>query len=87
MAISSKSEEQDFINLPNQFERFTIKTVIDDPVEHYAKFVVAPLERGFGITLGNALRRVLLSALRCASVYAGKIEGDRQEFTAIPGCD
>ena len=87
MAISSKTEDQEIINLPNQFERFTIKTVIDDPVEHYSKFVVSPLERGFGITLGNALRRVLLSALPGASVYAVQIEGVRHEFTAIPGCD
>ena len=54
---------------------------------NYAKFLVSPLERGFGITLGNALRRVLLSALPGASVYAVQIEGVRHEFTAIKGCD
>ena len=51
------------------------------------RFVVEPLERGFGTTIGNALRRVLLSALPGASVYAVEIEGVRHEFTAIPGVE
>ncbi len=53
--------------------------------ETYAKFVVKPLERGFGITLGNALRRVLLSSLQGAAITSVKIEGVSHEFTAIPG--
>ena len=71
--------------LPNPFEPVSISTEVNDESEHYAKFVVKPLERGFGITVGNALRRVLLSALPGASVVAVQIEGVRHEFTAIPG--
>ena len=85
MAIVNQAEEKEIVNLPNQFQPFTIQTVIDEG--NYAKFLVSPLERGFGITLGNALRRVLLSALPGASVYAVQIEGVRHEFTAIKGCD
>lgn len=85
MAIVNKAEEKEIVNLPNQFQPFTVQTVIDEG--NYAKFLVSPLERGFGITLGNALRRVLLSALPGASVYAVQIEGVRHEFTAIKGCD
>lgn len=52
--------------------------------ENYGKFVVEPLERGFGITLGNALRRVLLSALPGAAVTQVKIEGVQHEFSILP---
>ena len=52
--------------------------------ENYGKFVVEPLERGFGITLGNALRRVLLSALPGAAVTQIKIEGVQHEFSTLP---
>jgi len=51
----------------------------------YGKLVVEPLEKGFGITLGNSLRRVLLSSIPGAAVTAVKIEGVPHEFTAIPG--
>ncbi|MEW5865810.1 MAG: DNA-directed RNA polymerase subunit alpha [Bacillota bacterium] len=51
----------------------------------YGKFVVEPLERGYGITLGNALRRVLLSSLPGAAVTSVKIEGVLHEFSVIPG--
>jgi DNA-directed RNA polymerase subunit alpha len=51
----------------------------------YGKFVIRPLERGFGITLGNSLRRVLLSSLQGAAVTSVKIEGVLHEFSAIPG--
>lgn len=50
-----------------------------------AKIVVEPLERGFGLTLGNALRRVLLSSLQGGAVSAIKIDGVLHEFTVIPG--
>jgi DNA-directed RNA polymerase subunit alpha len=53
--------------------------------EVYGKFVVKPLERGFGITLGNALRRVLLSSLQGAAITSVKIEGVLHEFSSIPG--
>ena len=51
----------------------------------YAKFTLEPLERGFGVTLGNAIRRTLLSALPGAAVTAVKIEGVQHEFTTIKG--
>ena len=50
----------------------------------YGKFVAEPLERGFGITLGNSLRRVLLSSLQGASITSVKIEGVEHEFTTVP---
>ena len=50
----------------------------------YGKFVAEPLERGFGTTLGNSLRRVLLSSLQGAAVTSVKIEGVEHEFSAIP---
>jgi DNA-directed RNA polymerase subunit alpha len=53
--------------------------------ENYAKFVVGPLERGFGITLGNALRRILLSSIPGAAVTYMKIDGVLHEFSTIPG--
>ena len=53
-----------------QFEKPAFKTATYDLDSFHGKFVMEPLERGFGITLGNALRRVLLSSLPGASVYA-----------------
>lgn len=68
-----------------KFERahFEVKEYIDS--EHYGKFVFEPLERGFGTTIGNALRRVLLSSLPGAAVFSIKVDGVYHEFTAIPG--
>ena len=68
-----------------KFERadFKVKEYVES--DNYGKFVIEPLERGFGTTLGNALRRVLLSSLPGAAVYSIKIEGVYHEFTAIPG--
>ena len=51
----------------------------------YGKFVVEPLERGYGITLGNSLRRILLSSLQGAAVTSIKIDGVQHEFSTIPG--
>ena len=53
--------------------------------EDYAKFVVEPLDRGYGVTLGNSLRRVLLSSIPGAGVTTVKIEGVLHEFSTIPG--
>jgi len=50
----------------------------------YGKFVAEPLERGYGITLGNALRRILLSSLRGAAFTSVKVEGALHEFTTLP---
>ena len=51
----------------------------------YGKFVAKPLERGYGLTLGNALRRVLLSSLQGAAVTSIKIDNVLHEFSSIPG--
>ena len=76
------------LKLPNPFEPVQISVEEgSDADEHYARLVISPLERGFGTTLGNALRRVLLSALPGASVYAVQIEDVRHEFTACPGIE
>lgn len=53
--------------------------------ETYGKFVAEPLERGFGTTLGNSLRRVLLSSLEGAAITSVKIDGALHEFSSIPG--
>jgi DNA-directed RNA polymerase subunit alpha len=53
--------------------------------DQYGKFIAEPLERGFGVTLGNALRRVLLSSLQGAAVNSVKVEGAKHEFTTLPG--
>jgi len=56
----------------------------DGANEFYGKFVCEPLERGFGITIGNSLRRVLLSSLQGAAITAVRIEGALHEFTTVP---
>ncbi|HLV10327.1 MAG TPA: DNA-directed RNA polymerase subunit alpha [Halanaerobiales bacterium] len=58
---------------------------IIDSDERRGKFEVAPLERGYGITLGNSLRRILLSSLPGAAITSVKIDGVRHEYSTIPG--
>src|SRR2546426_8483820 len=53
--------------------------------ETYGKFIVEPLDRGFGVTLGNALRRVVLSAIAGAAVTSVKIEGGLHEVSTLSG--
>ena len=53
--------------------------------ENYGKFALEPLERGFGITVGNSLRRVLLSSLPGVAVTSIKVDGVLHEFSTIPG--
>src|ERR671936_305872 len=55
------------------------------PTHTYAQFSAQPFERGFGTTIGNALRRVLLSSIEGAAITAVKIEGVLHEFSSIPG--
>src|SRR5436189_5446712 len=55
------------------------------PTDQYAQFSAQPFERGFGTTIGNALRRVLLSSIEGAAITAVKIEGVLHEFSPIPG--
>ena len=68
-----------------KFEKPSFKVAKFNTATNYGEFVIEPLERGFGITLGNALRRVLLSSLPGSSVYAVEIEGARHEFSALEG--
>ena len=75
------------MKIANPFERFGITQADYDGNENYGRFIIEPLERGFGLTLGNALRRVLLSALPGASVYAIEVEGAQHEFSALPGVE
>ncbi len=68
-----------------KFERASFKIEQYEETENYGKFIIEPLERGFGTTLGNALRRVMVSSLPGAAVYSVAIEGVFHEFTTIPG--
>ncbi len=62
-----------------------VNTTTSSDGSQYGQFVIEPLERGFGTTIGNALRRVLLSSLEGAAVTSVRIEGITHEYTAIPG--
>jgi DNA-directed RNA polymerase subunit alpha len=68
-----------------EIEKPTIECVYSDDDKNYGKFIVEPLERGYGITLGNSLRRILLSSLPGAAVTSVKIDGVLHEFSTIPG--
>lgn len=68
-----------------EFERPNIEVAEISEDKKYGKFVVEPLERGYGITLGNSLRRIMLSSLPGAAVSQVKIEGVLHEFSSIPG--
>ncbi len=61
------------------------KIVFEDADDHRGVFVIEPLDRGFGHTFGNSLRRVLLSSLEGAAVTSVKVEGTAHEFTTLPG--
>ena len=63
----------------------TVSTMTGSDGSQYGKFTIEPLERGFGTTIGNALRRVLLSSLEGTAVTSCRIEGITHEYTAIPG--
>ena len=67
------------------FERPNIEVTEISEDKKYGRFVVEPLERGYGITLGNSLRRIMLSSLPGAAVSQVKIEGVMHEFSSIPG--
>jgi len=56
-----------------------------DVTETYCKFSIAPLQKGFGVTIGNALRRVMLSSIQGLAVYAIEVEGASHEYTPLPG--
>lgn len=68
-----------------KFEKANFNIANYDETDNYGKFVTEPLERGFGTTLGNSLRRVLLSSLPGSAVYAIKVQGAIHEFSAVDG--
>ena len=68
-----------------EFEKPNIECVETDNVRNYAKFVCEPLERGYGMTIGNSLRRILLSSLPGAAITSVKIDGVVHEFSTVPG--
>ncbi|GIW48947.1 MAG: DNA-directed RNA polymerase subunit alpha [Caloramator sp.] len=68
-----------------EIERPRVECVEKSEDGSYAKFVIEPLERGYGTTLGNAMRRILLSSLPGAAVTSVKIDGVLHEFSTIPG--
>ena len=68
-----------------EIEKPTIECIYSNDDPNYGKFVVEPLERGYGTTLGNSLRRILLSSLPGVAVTSVKIDGILHEFSTIPG--
>lgn len=67
------------------FERPNIEVVEISEDKKYGRFVVEPLERGYGVTLGNSLRRIMLSSLPGAAISMVKIDGVLHEFSSVPG--
>ena len=68
-----------------EFEKPNIKCIETDEKRNYSKFVCEPLERGYGMTIGNSLRRILLSSLPGAAITSIKIDGVVHEFSTVPG--
>ena len=67
-----------------EFEKPNIECLEVDDTKNYAKFVCEPLERGYGVTIGNSLRRILLSSLPGCAITSVKIDGVLHEFSCIP---
>ena len=67
-----------------EFEKPNIECLEVDNTSNYAKFVCEPLERGYGVTIGNSLRRILLSSLTGCALTSVKIDGVLHEFSSIP---
>ena len=68
-----------------KFEFIKPQTVVEVDEPNYGKFTIAPLDRGYGITLGNALRRVLLSSMPGVAIVAMEIDGVHHEFMGLEG--
>ena len=68
-----------------EIEKPQIECIETPGDDSYGKYVVEPLERGYGTTLGNALRRIMLSSLPGTAATSIKIAGVQHEFTTIPG--
>ena len=71
------------IEIDKQKIEIEIEEISED--SRYGKFICEPLERGYGITLGNSLRRILLSSLQGAAITAIRIDGVLHEFSTVPG--
>ena len=67
-----------------KFEIECVESKIDGPRDYYNQFIIQPLEQGQGITVGNALRRILLSDLEGIAIVAVRIAGVSHEFSTIP---
>ena len=74
-------------NLAKPFEKVEFKVAQIDASDNYGKFVIEPLERGYGLTIGNSLRRILLASLPGAAVCGVEIEGAEHEFSALKGIE
>ena len=68
-----------------EFEKPNIECIEADDTRNYAKFICEPLERGYGMTIGNSLRRILLSSLPGAAITSVKINGVVHEFSTVQG--
>ena len=68
-----------------EMERPNVEIAEISEDKRYARFIISPLERGYGTTLGNSLRRILLSSLPGAAATSVKIDGVSHEFSTIPG--
>lgn len=68
-----------------RFLKYEINVVKEDDTKNYGRYSIQPLQSGFGITIGNALRRIMLSNIPGASVFAVKVNDVSREFQSIPG--
>lgn len=75
------------IKIAHPFEKCNFKLAFESEEENYAKIIAEPLEKGFGTTLGNSLRRTLMESLPGTAVYAIEVEGAVHEFTALDGIE
>ena len=73
------------LELPNRVGRDRSADTKDVDPSTYGKFVAEPFERGFGVTVGNSLRRILLSSLEGSAITKVKIQGVQHEISTIPG--
>ena len=85
MSDTNNSEEKEVIQLAHFEIPDTLKRIEDPDDPNHVTFVAEPIETGFGHTLGNSLRRVLLSSLEGAAITSVRIAGAQHEFTSLPG--
>lgn len=83
--LGTRRSEGGFVSGMIEIEKPKIEALEISEDQRYGKFVVEPLERGYGITLGNSLRRILLSSLPGAAITTIQIDGVLHEFSTIPG--